>query len=112
MTIIRVGSRLPVGGKQRIDLIDFHGGQTGQDVGEVILRIDAATAATDENGVNYSAAPAGIGVSDEEPASAADGGGTNGIFDQVIVDFESAVFEISGQGLVDRKSTRLNSSHV
>src|SRR5438093_7092769 len=100
MTIIRVGSRLPVGGKQRIDLIDFHGGQTGQDVGEVIRRIDAATAATDENGVNYSAAPAGIGVADEEPAAAADGGGTDGIFEQVMVDFEACVFEISGPGLV------------
>ena len=86
--------------KQRIDLIDFDGGQAGEDVGEVVVGIDAAAAATDQKRVEDGAAPAGIGMSDEEPALAADGGGTDGVFDEVVVDFETAVCEISGQGVV------------
>lgn len=89
-----------MGWKQRIELVDFDGGQTGENIREVILRIDAAAAATDENGINYGATPTGIRVSDEEPALAADGSGTNGVFDEVVIDFESAVAEISRQGII------------
>src|SRR5712692_4807393 len=39
-------------------------------------------------------------MSDEEPALAADGGGADGVFDQVVVDLETAVLEIARQSVV------------
>ncbi len=58
-------------------MIDFDLGQTRKDVGQIILRIDATAAATDQDGVNDGAAPTGIGMSDEEPSLAANGSGTD-----------------------------------
>jgi hypothetical protein len=74
--------------------------QAAQDVGEVVVGIDAAASAADQKRVEDGASPAGIGMSNEEPALAANGGGTDAVFDEVIVDFEEAVLEIAGQSVV------------
>jgi len=39
-------------------------------------------------------------MSDEEPALAADGGGADGVFGQVVVGLETAVLEIARQSVV------------
>lgn len=100
MRLSRVDSRLPIGGKQRIDLTDFYDGQAAEDIGEVILRIDAAAPATDQDGVNNGTAPTSIGMSNEEPSFAANGRGTDGVFDQVVIDLESPIAEISRQRII------------
>jgi hypothetical protein len=78
--------RRPVCGKQGIEFADRRIGQTSQDVGEVIVGIDAAASAAEQKRVEDGAAPARVGMSDEEPALAANGGGADGVFDQVVVD--------------------------
>jgi hypothetical protein len=60
------GGGFPVGRKQRIDLIDFDCGQTREDIGQVVLRIEAAAAATGQDRVDDGAAPAGVRMADEK----------------------------------------------
>ena len=55
-----------------MDLVVLHRGEALQNIGEVILRIDAPAAATLDDRINDSAAPTGIGMTDEEPAAASD----------------------------------------
>ena len=81
-------------------MIDFQRGQALEHIGEVILRIDSAAAAAAQDGVDDSASPAGIGMSNEEPALAAHGRGADGVFDQVVVDFKSAVTQVARQSIV------------
>src|SRR5215212_10287115 len=90
----------PVSGKQGIEFADRGIGQASEDVGEVVVGIDVASSAAEQKRVEDSAAPARVGMSDEEPALTADGGGADRVFDQVVVDFETAVFEVSGQCVV------------
>src|SRR5712692_4031532 len=92
--------RCPVCGKQGIEIADCRVGQASQDVGEVVVGIDAAASAAAQKGVENGAAPARVGMSDEEPTLAADSGGTDGVFDQVVVDLETAVLEIARQRVV------------
>lgn len=59
-------------------------GQPSEHVGQVILRIDAAPAAADDDRVNDGAAPAGIRVADEQPALLSDCGRADVVFDKVM----------------------------
>src|SRR5436190_18768839 len=95
-----IGQGFPVCGKQTIEIADGGMGQAAQDVGEVVVGIDASASAAAQQGVEDGAAPTCAGMSDEEPAFAADGGGPDRVFDQVVVDLKTAVFEISGQSIV------------
>lgn len=81
-------------------MVHLSGGQTPQDIGQVLFRIDTTAPATDQDRVNNRAAPAGIGVANEEPALAADGSRAYRVFHQVIVDFEASVAQITRQRIV------------
>ncbi len=58
-------------GEQVLDLSDFQRGQASQDVAEIFLRVEAASPATDQDGIDHRTAPPGLGVADEEPPFAA-----------------------------------------
>jgi hypothetical protein len=58
----------------------FHGGQAAQHIGQIFLRVDAATAATLNDGVDDRTAPAGVGMADEAPALATHHRGPHVIF--------------------------------
>jgi hypothetical protein len=90
-------SRLPSTGQELADLGDVHGREPSQDIGQVFLRVDPATAATDDEGVDDSAAPTGVGVSNEEPAATTDGGNPNRVFHEIVVDFVAARLQITDE---------------
>src|SRR5580658_520277 len=84
-----------------------HSRQPGKDVAQIGVWIDASAAAGLDNGVDDCSALTGSGFSDEEPVLLADGGGANGVFDQVVIDLQPAIFQKHGQcgplaqGIVD-----------
>jgi hypothetical protein len=63
----------------------FHGGQATQHIGQVFLRINATAAATLNDGVDDRAAPASVGVADEQPALSTDHRWPHIIFHVVII---------------------------
>ena len=79
------------------DLVVGQVWQAREDFTEIGVRVEAATAAAFDDGVNNGAALAGPGVADEEPVFLADGGGANGVFDQVVIDLHPAIVQIDGQ---------------
>ena len=85
---------MPVGGA----------GQSGEDVTEVGVRIDPTTAAAFDDGVEDGAAFPGLGLPDEQPVLLAEGGGADGVFDQVLVDLDASVIE-GGKGVNARSWT-------
>jgi hypothetical protein len=56
-----------VRGQQGVDVRDLQAGQSSEHVGQVRLRIDPASAATDQQRVDDGTAPACVRVPDEEP---------------------------------------------
>jgi hypothetical protein len=64
---------------------------------QVGVGIDAAAAATLDNGVEDGAALAGIGIAEKQPILLSESGRPNGVFHQVIVDLNSAIFEIDAE---------------
>src|SRR5277367_338347 len=85
-------------GRDLCYLVVGHFGQTGEDVAEIGVGIDAAAAAGLDNAVDDRAALSGSGFADEEPVFLANGGGSNGVFDEVVVDLQSAIFQEHRQG--------------
>src|SRR5687768_11752260 len=73
-------------------------GQAGEDVAEVAVGIEAAATAAFDERINDGAAFAGSGFADEEPVFLSDGGGANGILDQIIVDLDATVPQVNLQG--------------
>lgn len=78
---------LPVGG----------GGQFGQHIAQVSVRIQTTPAAAFDEGVEDGAAFSGLGLAEEQPILFAQGRGPDGIFHEVIVDLDAAVFEVNAQ---------------
>ena len=74
-----------------------HVGQTREHVTQVSKGIEAASAATLNQGINDGAALARIRFTDEEPVFLADGCGTNGVFHQVVIDLYPAIAQINFQ---------------
>src|ERR1043165_4964504 len=68
-------------------------GQTSEDIAQISVGIKATTTAAFDHGVKNSAAFAGLGFSDEEPVLLSNGGGTNGVFHEVVVDLNAAIFD-------------------
>lgn len=87
-------------GKQFADLRDVHGGQTPEHVGQVVLRVDAAASAADDQRVDDRTAPTGVRVPNKEPAPATHGGNADRVFDEIIVDPVVPRLQISRDGLV------------
>ena len=61
------------------------------------MRIDAAAGATLDNGVKDGAALAGVGIAEEQPVLLSDGGRSNSVFHEVVVELEAPIFEIDTQ---------------
>jgi len=95
-----VARGLPVGGKQAVNLGNVYRRQTAEDIREVVLRIDAPAAAADQDRVDDGAAPGGVRMFDEEPPFATHRGGPDSVFNQIVVDLETTVLQIPGQGFV------------
>ena len=71
-----------------------HRGEPGEHVAQVGVGIDAAAAATLDNSVEDGAALAGIGIAEKQPVLFSESGRPNRVFYQIIVYFDSAIFEI------------------
>lgn len=80
-----------------LDLPVGHRGEPGEHVVEVGVGIDAAAAATLDDGVEDGAALAGIGIAEEQPVLFSQSGRPNGVLDEIIVDLDSAIFEIDAK---------------
>ena len=90
-----------------LDLPVGHRGKPGEHVAQVGVRIDAAAAATLDNGVEDGAALAGIGIAQEQPVLLTESGRPDGVFHEVVVYLDSAIFEINakqrpiGESIID-----------
>ena len=71
-----------------------HGGQAGEDVFEIVTRIDPETAAVLDEGVDDGGFFASMLGTDEEPVLGSELGGPDGVFDEVVVDLDTAVAQI------------------
>ena len=71
----------------------MQGGQAREDIAQVGHRVEAPATAGLHDGVEDGRALAGLRRSDEQPVLPADGGGTDGVFHKVVVDFDAAVGE-------------------
>ena len=61
------------------------------------MGIDAAAAATLDNGVKDGAALTGIGIAEKEPVLFSKSGRPNGVLDQIIINLNSAILEIDAK---------------
>src|SRR5690606_7903792 len=91
----RAASGGPSGGGNVLDLPVGHRRQAGEDVTQVIEGIDGATAAALDDREEDGGALAGVSRADEEPVLFADGGGSNGVFHRVVVDFDVTVVNVN-----------------
>ena len=62
----------------------FHGGQAAQDIGQIFLGVDTATAATLNDRVDHRTAPTGVGMADKEPALATDHRRSHVVFHEIM----------------------------
>ena len=97
-----VGCRSPV-----VDLPVGKRGQFGEDVAQVGVGVDASATAVFDEGVEDGSALARVDVAHEEPVLLSNGGGADGVFHQVVVDFHASVLNEDAktgpltQGVVD-----------
>ena len=81
--------------------------EAGEDVAQVRVRIDVSAATTFDDGEDDRAGLAGTRFADEEPVFLSDGGGSNGVFHEVIVYFDASVSQVNfertplAQGVID-----------
>src|SRR5713101_3251305 len=68
---------LPMRRQQRVDLGDLEPWEAPEDVSQVRVRIDAASAAAHENGVGDRTTPPGVRMADEEPPLPSHGRGAD-----------------------------------
>ena len=66
---------------------------------QVVGGVDPEFAAGFDYAVDDGAGLAGVGAAEKQEVLFADGGGANGVFDEVVVDFQLAVFQIAGEAL-------------
>ena len=78
-----------------MDLGDLRRRQPVEDIAEIALRVDAAAPATEQQGINYRAAPPGLWMTDEQPATPSHRRGTDGILDEIVVDFKTTVPQVA-----------------
>jgi hypothetical protein len=82
----------------------FHGGQAAQHISQVFLWIDAAATATLNDGVDDRAAPAGVGMADEQPSLSTHHRWPHIVFHDVIVYLKATVVKISALAATDAVS--------
>ncbi len=81
--------------------------QLGEDFAQVGLRVDSSTAAGFDDRKEDGAALFGFGLADEQPVFLADGSWPDGVFDGVVVDLDSAVFDLDSTVLCRRRRSSL-----
>ena len=81
----------PCCGRELFDLCDLGGGQTGEQVFQIIERIDAMPPTTAQQGVNHCAAFPRFRMPNEHPIAFSKRAWTNRIFDFVVINFKNAV---------------------
>ena len=97
-----VGCRGPVG-----DVLVGERGQLGEDLAQVGVGVDALASAVFDDRVEDGSALARIDVAHEEPVLLSNGSGTDGVFDEVVVDLHAPVLQEHAkaapltQGVVD-----------
>lgn len=79
------------------DLPVSHLREAGEHFAQVSVRVDASTPAAFDDSVKDRAALAGFGLADEEPVFLAHGGGADGVFNEVVVDLDTTVFEVDAE---------------
>ena len=84
----------PVRWRELIKIIGISSRKAFNDVGEVGLRVDALSLGADEQCVEDGTAFSGFGVADEEVVFLADGTGTDGVLDEVVVDLDFAMLQV------------------
>jgi len=87
-----------MGREEFADLSDLRRRQAGQHVGQIVLRVQAAPPATDQDRIDHGAAPSGLGMANEQPSPAAHRRRPNVILHQVVVDLEAPVRQIIPSG--------------
>ena len=90
LTCPRFGSQvldLPVGGVW----------QPREDVAQIGLGIDAATAAAFDDGIKDGAALTGLGFADEQPVLFSECGWPDGIFHEILIDLDAAIAEVNAE---------------
>ena len=82
-----------------VDLIQVGDGAAAQDIVKVGEGGEAAAAGAGDEGVEDGGSFPGFGIADEQVVFLADGAGADGVFDEVVVEFDPAVFQITGEAL-------------
>jgi hypothetical protein len=85
----------PGGGSHVGDLAEVEFGEAGEDVAQIGKRVEATATAAFYDRVEDGCALASVGGSDEEPVLLPNGGGTDGVFDVVVVDLDAAISRIA-----------------
>ena len=89
---------LPVNGEQgREVVLVAHCGQTGEHVLHVRVRVFAVALTGDDDRVDDGRSLSGVRVSDEQPVLFPNGGGPDGIFNEVVIQSGLAVLEMRGE---------------
>ena len=84
-------------GSQTVDLPVGGVRQPGEDVAQIGLGVDAATAAAFDDGIKDSAALTGFGFADELPVLFSKGSWADRIFHEVLIDLDVAVIEVDAE---------------
>ena len=89
-----------------------HGRQPGEEFFEIGVWLEATIPGTFDEGVDDGAVCSSLPRSDEEPVFGAELCGSDGILDEVVVDFKTTVAQVSGEGGPLSKGVSDGSSHV
>jgi hypothetical protein len=74
-----------------VDFGDFRRRLSAEDIAEIALRVEATAPAAEQQRIHYRTAPPGLRRPDEQPAPSSHRRGTNGILDEIVVDFKTTV---------------------
>jgi len=91
--------RFPIRGQEFVDGVVGGSGDAAEDVAEVSHRVVTVTPGTHDEGVDHRTTPTCLGVPNKEPVPLSNTTGSDGVFDEVVVDFESAVSQIPLQSV-------------
>jgi hypothetical protein len=84
-----------MGGQQFLDLGDLRRGQATQYIGKIFLRVEATSPTADQDRIDHHAAPSGLGMANKQPWSPPHGRRPDDVLDQVVVDLEVPIAQIS-----------------
>lgn len=80
-------------------MVQVGDGAAAQDVVEIGEGGEAAAAGAGDEGVENGGGFPSFGVADEQVVFLPDGAGADGVFDEVVVQFDPAVFQVTGEAV-------------